>query len=68
MMGNKECKLPQYDNAEHRCPLAQALQDIHDVAIDYDGYKGNAEYLEKLVDELKAMVATSLRKYRERHE
>ncbi len=37
----------------------QALQDIHDIAIDYDGY-GTIESLKELIDELKSVARQGL--------
>lgn len=41
--------------------LRDLLENIHDVAIGYDGYKGDAEGLEKLIDELRGIAEQSLR-------
>jgi len=62
-MGNKWCKLPQYDNAEHRCPLAQRLQDIHDIAIDYDGYT-TVEGFKAVIDDIKAIAISAVNEYK----
>jgi hypothetical protein len=40
----------------------QVLVNIHDILIGYDGYKGSAPDLEKLIDEVREMASSGLQK------
>jgi hypothetical protein len=46
----------------------QVLVNIHDILVGYDGYKGSAPDLERLIDEAREMASSGLQKKPIKHE